>query len=588
MNWWVGMKDQNLQLLVYGENISELTPQIKYPGVVIKKINKADSKNYLFLDLLIAKNTKPGSFDIQFRKENELTCSQSFSLLPRSFKPREMKGFSAPDVIYLITPDRFVNGDKSNDIIKGMLETTIDRKDGGGRHGGDIRGMIKSLDYIAEMGYTAIWPTPLLENNMRRNSYHGYAITDHYKVDPRFGTMDDYKELAVKARQKGLKLIFDGVANHTGSNYWWMQDLPYKNWLNFPETKQVTNHRRTVNMDPYAADYDKIIMTRGWFVTSMPDLNHQNPFLANYLIQNNIWWIETLGLSGIRQDTYPYSEKEFLKKWSCRIMSEYPAFSIVGEEWSYNPAIAAYWQQGQTNKDGYTNCLKSSMDFPLQVKLTEALTEPETWDKGLVKIYEALANDFIYNRPNDLLIFGDNHDMDRLFTQLNKDVDLMQIALTYLLTMRGIPQLYYGTEVLLDNTGFPGHHGVIRSDFPGGWEKDTANTFTKQNLSANQLRMQQFLKKVLNWRKNKAVIHSGKTMHFAPDHGTYVYCRYNDKETVMVLINKNNAETTIKTERFAEIIKTKKTGIDILNGKILKIDDSIIVPAKTALILELK
>jgi len=588
MHWWTGMKNPELQLLVHGAGIGSGQPFISTTQARIKKVHKADSPNYLFIDLEIARNAKPGSFQIQFKKDGKTISSYEYFLHARSPQASQVKGFSAADVIYLITPDRFANGDTSNDVVAGMRETKLDRKHDYGRHGGDLRGMINSLDYIASMGYTAIWPTPLLENDMRQSSYHGYAITDHYKVDPRFGTVEDYKELADKARRKGIKLIYDGVVNHTGSQYWWMTDLPFRNWINYPDSLQVTNHRRTVNQDPYAAGVDRDLMVKGWFVRQMPDLNQENTFLANYLIQNNIWWIETLGLGGIRQDTYPYSQKKFLEQWSCRIMNEYPHFSIVGEEWTTNPLIVSYWQQGKSNNSGYKGCMKSTMDFPMQATLIQALTEPESWDKGLVKLYEGLANDFVYANPKDLLVFGDNHDMDRLFTQLKSDVDLQQIALTYLLTIRGIPQLYYGTEILMQNNAKPGDHGLIRSDFPGGWAGDGVNGFTGKGLSTDQVRIQTFLKKMLNWRKNKNVIHSGNTMHFAPAYGAYVYFRYNDNETIMVVLNKDTATTSINTGRFAEIIKNRKQAVNVLTGESIALANRLSIPPRSAVVLELK
>ncbi len=587
-NWWVGMKNPALQLMVNSVGIGDAVPFINHPGVVIKKVHKADSPNYLFIDLVIAKNTKPGMFNIIFKRSGEITSQVQYELKQRKTDAARLKGFSSSDVIYLITPDRFANGDSTNDIRTEMREKKLNRKNDYGRHGGDIRGIINNLDYIRNMGFTAIWPTPMLENDMRESSYHGYAITDYYKVDPRFGTIDEYKELAEKCSQKGLKLVFDGVVNHTGSNYWWMKDLPFKNWINYADSMRITNHRRTVNQDLYAAASDKELMVKGWFVSSMPDMNQSNPFLAEFLIQNTIWWAETLSLGGIRQDTYPYSEKKFLEQWTCRILNEYPQFSIVGEEWSINPLIAAYWQKGKPNTTGYNGCMKSTMDFPMQAALVAALTEPEGWDKGIVKLYEGLANDFVYANPDDLLVFGDNHDMNRLFTFLNNDVDLMQMALSYILTIRGIPQVYYGTEVLMHNSAKPGDHGLIRSDFPGGWTGDTANAFTGENLSADQQRIQIFLKKLLNWRKVKTVIHQGKTLHFAPQNGTYAYFRYNDKEAVMVVMNKNSNAVSINTKRFSEIIKERKQGINILTGEKLSIDREIIIPAKSALILEIQ
>ena len=588
MNWWVGMKNTSLQLLVHGESVGGTTVSVQYPGVRLVKVTTAESPHYLFIDLQVAPSTKPGRFPIVFRKGNKEVARFEYTLAARNREIMQQKGFSSSDVIYLITPDRFANGDPSNDRQEGLRETAVNRLNDYGRHGGDIRGIINNLDYISSMGFTAIWPTPMLENDMAHASYHGYAITDYYKVDPRFGSLDEYKELAVKMKQKGLKLIFDGVVNHTGSQYWWMKDLPFKNWINYADSMQITNHRRTVNQDIYASAADRELMVRGWFVSSMPDLNHDNPFLATFLIQNNIWWIETLGLAGIRQDTYPYSGKKFLEQWTCSIMKEYPQFSIVGEEWSTNPLIAAYWQQGKPNTTGYSGCMKSTMDFPLQSALVQALTEPESWDKGLVKLYEALANDFAYVRPNDLLVMGDNHDMDRLFTFMKKDPQLMQMALAYLLTVRGIPQLYYGTEVLLENSAKPGDHGLIRSDFPGGWKDDTLNGFTGAGLSAEQLKIQAYLKKLLNWRKNKKVIHEGKTLHFGPAQGVYVYFRYTASETVMVILNKNNKLTKLETGRFSEILGNRISAKDIITGDRYDIKQALELPAKTALVLEIK
>lgn len=587
-NWWVGMKDPNLQLLVHGNDIGKTKAVISYPGVTLKKSTKGDSDNYLFLDLSIAKTAKAGTFPIHFMKDGKTQSTFNYTISSRTRNSTSYKGFDASDVIYLVTPDRFANGDTRNDERDEMREKKLNRKDDYGRHGGDIRGMINALDYLRDMGFTALWPTPVLENNMNSSSYHGYAITDFYKVDPRFGTLEEYKELADKARQKGIKLIFDGVVNHSGSQYWWMKDLPFRNWINYPDSMRITNHRRTVNQDLYASKVDKELMTRGWFVRSMPDLNHDNNFLATYMIQNNIWWIETLGLGGIRQDTYPYSSKSFLGKWSCAIMNEYPAFSIVGEEWTPNPLIAAYWQKGKANTTGYNGCLRSPMDFPIQGLLAPALLEEEGWNTGLIKLYEGLANDFVYVNPKDLLVFGDNHDMDRLFTQVKKDPELLQIALTYLLTIRGIPQLYYGTEVLIDNSDKPGDHGLIRTDFPGGWEGDKSNGFTGKNLSKDQEKMQAFIKKILNWRKSNAVIHDGQTLHFIPSNGQYVYFRYNNSKRVMVIINKKKDAVKLKLAPYAEGIAGKKSGIDILTNEEFSLGNEIEVPGKYAMVVELK
>ena len=592
LNWWLGMKNPNLQLLINGNNIGETTPVINYPGVILKKVTKGDSKNYLFLDLVIVKNTKPGTFAINFKKDGKTVSTFDYSLLARQQDASQFKGFTSSDAIYLIVPDRFANGDYSNDVVEGLKENKIDRSFDGGRHGGDIRGIINQLDYIKDMGFTAVWPTPMLENDMEKYSYHGYSITNHYKVDPRYGTLEEYKELAKKVCEKGMKLIFDEVLNHTGSNYWWMNDLPFKDWINFPTPHPYTgsNHRRTTNQDLYASTYDKDLWKHGWFDKTMPDMNGENPFMSNYLIQNSIWWIETLQLGGIRQDTYGYSDKTFLKNWSCTIMNEYPNFNMVGEEWSTNPLITSYWQRGKQNHDGYAGCLTTIMDFPLQDALVKSLTgnEDASYNNAFTKLYEALANDFVYPNPNQIMVMGDNHDMDRLFMQLNQDVDLTQMALTYLLTIRGIPQIYYGTEILMDNTGHHKVDGLIRSDFPGGWKDDAVNGFTGAGLNANQLKIQSYLKQLLNWRKNNDVIANGKILHFAPFNGVYVYFRYNKKKTIMVVMNKNNSATTIETNRFGEIIKSKSTAVNVLTNEPVDIKTSVTVNPKSAIVFEIK
>jgi glycosidase len=590
LNWWIGMKNPNLQLLIEGNNIGETTPEFSYAGVSIKKVTRADSKNYLFIDLVIGKNTKPGKFIIHFKKGGKTIYDYEYSLLARQTDPALVKGFNSSDVVYLVVPDRFSNGDTANDIVVGMKENKVNRSFEGGRHGGDIRGIINHLDYLAAMGFTAIWPTPLLENDMKAYSYHGYSITNHYKVDPRFGTMDDYKELSTKAKQKGIKLIFDEVLNHTGSNYWWKTDLPFKNWVNKPDSFQRSNHRRTVNQDLYASKYDKDLMTNGWFDRTMPDMNGQNPFMANYLIQCSLWWIEILQLGGIRQDTYGYSDKTFLKNWSCTIMNEYPNFSLVGEEWSENPLITSYWQRGKKNHDGYAGCATTTMDFPLQAALIDALKESEGSDfgKGMTKLYEALANDFVYADPKNILLLGDNHDMDRLFMQLGQDVDLTKMALTYLLTIRGIPQIYYGTEILMDNTGHHKNDGLIRSDFPGGWPEDTINAFTGKGLSPTQQNMQAWLKQMMNWRKTNPVIADGTTLHFAPFNGIYVYFRYNKTKTIMVVMNKNSKPINLDTRRFAEILTEKTTAKNVITNELVHLKNQISVPAKSATVFEIE
>ncbi|HSP11008.1 MAG TPA: alpha-amylase family glycosyl hydrolase, partial [Salegentibacter sp.] len=373
------------------------------------------------------------------------------------------------------------------------------------------------------------------------------------------GTLEEYKELAEKARERGIKLIMDQVANHIGSGHWWMEDLPFEDWLNYQEEfeqgKEVTksNHIRTTNQDFYAAEVDKKQMTEGWFVDTMPDLNQENPFMAKYLIQNNIWWIEYLGLGGIRQDTYPYPDKEFMSEWAGAIMTEYPDFNIVGEEWSYNPLLIRYWQDGVENKDGYESNLRSTMDFAMQGAIVEGLKEEESWGSGLIKLYEALANDFAYERPEDIMIFPDNHDKSRIFTQLDEDVAKTKMVVAYMLVLPRTPQIYYGTEILMDDTANPGDHGLIRTEFPGGWDDHDTNAFTGEGLTEEETEMQDFLKKILNYRKNSEAIHSGKTLHFAPQDGVYVLARQTEDESVVIILNKNKENFSLDLKRFEQL-----------------------------------
>ena len=599
-NWWIGFKNNSLQLLVKDDKIGSSKPSISYAGVSIKKVNKARSENYLFIDLEIDKSTKAGKFDLVFTFEDGTKKAHTYELKAREKSADKYVGFNSSDAIYLITPDRFSNGDESNDINKDLKDTSLDRMDGYKRHGGDLQGIINHVDYISDLGFTTVWPTPVLTNDMPKGSYHGYAITDYYQVDPRFGTLDDYKNLADKLREKEMKLIMDQIANHCGLEHWWMKDLPFKDWVNNQKnyednienwnwkTNINSNHRRTTNQDLYASEIDRKENNEGWFVAEMPDLNQRNPFMAKYIIQNSIWWIETLGLGGIRQDTYPYPDKDFMANWAGTIMNEYPNFSIVGEEWSYNPLLVGYWQKGAQNKDGYESNLKSTMDFPMQKSIIDGINEEESWDTGLVKLYEGLANDFQYATPKDIMVFLDNHDKSRLYTEVNEDVTKAEMALSYMLMLPRIPQVYYGTEILMDDTAKPGDHGLIRTDFPGGFKGDKRNAFTKEGLSEAQKTMQSFVTKILNYRKNSEAIHNGKTIHFAPFMGTYFLFRTKDNETVVHIINKNDTPITIDLKRYSEVGLKGKTLKNILTEEAFTWGDEIHLSEKGSVILTTK
>jgi len=585
--WWKGMNNTELQMMVYGESVAELIPEIEYDGIAVKRMVLVENRNYLFIYLDIGSDATPGEFTVQFKNnEDRMIDSIDYRLLPRKKDAALRKGYDNSDVVYLITPDRFANGDTRNDDIEGMKDK-VNRGDKWGRHGGDIRGIINSLDYIADLGFTAIWLNPVLENNQPKASYHGYSTTDFFKVDPRFGTNSQYRELSGKARDKGIKIIMDMIMNHCGSEHWWMDDLPCDDWINNPDDFFITNHRRTTLRDPYASNYDRRHFIDGWFVPTMPDLNQKNPLLADYLIQNALWWIEYLNLAGIRMDTYSYSDMYFMKDWTCAVMNEYPDFNICGEEWSLNPAVLAYWQKGKENPDGYTSCLPGLLDFPLQNALKNALTEQKSWNAGMINLYEMLSNDFLYADAFKHVIFPDNHDMSRIFTQLNEDIGLFKLAITFFATMRGTPQFYYGTEILMSNTG-DNSHGNIRSDFPGGWEDDEVNAFTNQGLTKAQREIRRFIKKLLNWRKTATAIHGGKLIHFVPVNGVYTYFRFNDEMKVMVILNKTANRQNVDLTRFSELLVKGATAKNIITGREITLNNNLTVDSKQPLILEIE
>lgn len=588
--WWAGMVNPELQLLVYGKEIAELKVGIEQcEGVELVNVMRLKNPNYLVINLKLAPKVKAKKFKINFNQSNKTVFSYDYELRKREPGSAKRKGFDPSDVLYLITPDRFANGSPTNDT-KANLKEKLNRKKKGGRHGGDIKGISDNLKYIKDMGFTAIWLNPVLENDMQEYSYHGYSTTDFYKVDPRFGSNEEYRQLCKKAKAQGIKIIMDMIVNHCGSEHWWMKDLPMSDWVNnqkgfLTDQYKNTSHRKTVLQDPYVAQVDVKEFTDGWFVPTMPDMNQRNPIMAKYLIQNSIWWIEYADLSGIRMDTYSYSDRQFMSDWACQVMAEYPNFNIVGEEWFYNPAVVSYWQKGKKNKDGYTACLPSLMDFPLRESVTKGLNSKEAHFSGWISAYEMLANDFLYADPFSLVIFPDNHDMSRFFTQVKEDYNLYKLGIAYYLTMRGIPQVYYGTEILMKNPGTE-DHGIIRSDFPGGWQGDQVNAFTGKGLSDQQKAAQQFCKKLLNWRKGNTTIYQGKLLHFAPKQGIYVYFRHYQGKKVMVVLSKNKKNVDLELDRFKEILAGAIKGKEIISGKEVMLKNKLNVPAQSPMIIE--
>ena len=586
-NWWVGMKTGDLQLLVYGKNISDYVPVINSSNLKLVSTEKVKNKNYLFLNISISKNAEPENIEINFLNDNIIVDRYKFSLLERKENSSKVEGFNNSDVMYLITPDRYVNGDPENDDVEYMYERP-NRDNNRGLHGGDIQGIINNLDYIEDLGFTTIWLNPVLENNMKKSSYHGYSTTDYYKIDPRFGTNELFKELSLKSKEKGIKLVMDLIPNHCGSEHWFFLDPPMDDWINNQSGFKQTSHNRETVQDIYASEIDKKEHADGWFVETMPDLNQKNKKMSKYLIQNTLWWIEYAELSGIRVDTYPYSDKDFMSDWTFSVMNEYPNFNIVGEEWSDSPIVISYWQKDKINHDGYVSYLPTLMDFPLQISFAEALTDDFNWGKGFIKPYKTLASDFLYSNPNNLLIFPDNHDMARFYTQVNNDLDLFKMGIVYYSTMRGIPQFYYGTEILMNSDENPGDHGLIRTEFPGGWPDHSKNAFTGDGLSYEELQTQSFFKEILNWRKANEVIHNGKLIQFAPKDEIYSYFRILNDKMVWVIFNRNNSSKTLETSRFDELISNKEFGYDVLNKKSISIKNNIIIEKKSALIIEIE
>lgn len=583
-SWFTGMKETELQLMIHGSEISGFNVTTDYPGIRIKTLERTLNPNYLFVNLEIGENALPGSVTLVFTN-GQTRIIHNYQLLTHPAGPA--RGFNSSDVIYLLMPDRFSNGDPSNDNAEGMADKAV-RTNPNGRHGGDLKGISDHLDYIKNLGVTGIWLNPFLENNQPAYSYHGYSTTDFYKVDPRYGTNDDFRAMVSKAHGMGLKIVMDMIFNHIGSGHWWMKDLPSDDWIHQFSKFTRTNYRASVFMDPYASETDANVMEKGWFDRSMPDLNQSNPLVEKYLTQNSLWWIASAGIDGIRMDTYPYPDKEMMARWAKRVQDEFPGFFVVGEVWYEQEALTAYWSGNKINPDGFTSNLPSVTDFPLSLSTQRAFTEPDTWTQGVARFYTTLSQDFLYPDPFRNVIFLDNHDMTRFFTGTGMRPGIYKMALAFILTSRGIPQFYYGTEILMEGDKNKGD-GDLRKDFPGGWSGDSINAFTGKDLTDQQAEALSFTRKLLEWRKGKEVIHSGRLRHFIPDNGLYVYFRYNEKESVMIILNNSEKETrTIAKERYAEALQGFKQGTDIISGAVINDLSSFQVGPKTAMIIELK
>lgn len=593
--WFTGMKHTPLQILFYGKGIGNASVACKYVGVEFQGVVKTENPNYLFVNLVITPEAKPGAVKLVFTQGGKERTLE-YELRAKSSDKRRIQGITAADVVYMLMPDRFANGDPSNDAVKGMLDY-MNRDSLNARHGGDIQGIMDHLDYIKDLGCTAVWSTPLLENNVEYATYHGYAITDFYNIDARFGSNDLYKQYVEKAHGMGLKIIKDMVLNHCGVTHWFIKDPPTADWAHYMSDFKASkswkqdfprgNFRTSTQSDPHVSAVDKAQMTDTWFDSMMPDMNQQSPLLATYLTQNAIWWIEFAGIDGFRVDTYSYPDKNFTAAWSKAIMTQYPQFYIVGEILMNDVGVNAYWQSNTRNADGYVSNLPALTDFPWYKAVNDMLNEPEAWETGMIKLYNVLADDFQYTDAARNLIFLDNHDMNRFFSMVGEDMRKLKMGMTLLLTSRGIPQVYYETELAM-----PGMRPdpLVRKDFPGGWKSDLAsiNAFTPQGRTSKQNEALDYFKTLAQWRKTSSAIHNGKLMHFIPQNDVYVYFRYNDEQTVMVLLNNSDKEAkSLKTGRFNERLRGFSKAKNVLTGEILSDISTIPIAAKSAVVLEL-
>ena len=589
-NWYVGMKNSSLQLMVYGKNIRDSRVSVDYPGVKIDSLVRLDSPNYLFVYLNLS-GAKPGNMvlNIDGKKVN-------YPLKARTMSGDKRIGFDNSDVLYMLMPDRFASGRNITKPMKGLNPYVVDRSKPSLRHGGDLEGVRQHLDYFNQLGVTALWFTPVLENNSpdmnSQSTYHGYATTNYYRVDPRFGTNEDYARLVAEAHAKGLKVVMDMIFNHCGYDHPWVKDMPSKDWFNTPEWMKKgdsyylqTSYKLTPVLDPYASKVDKRETVDGWFVRSMPDLNQKNPHVMTYLIQNSEWWIETVGIDGIRMDTYPYADRKAMSQWMKILNEEYPNFNTVGETWVTEPAYTAAWQK-DSKLSKVNSYLKTVMDFSFYDKINLAKhEETDAWWKGLNRIYNSLCYDYLYENPSSVMAFIENHDTDR-FLENGKDTLALKQALALLLTINRIPQLYYGTEVLMNGTKEV-TDGNVRCDFLGGFAGDKHNAFTAEGRTKAENAMFNWLSKLLKWRRNNMVITKGKQIQFIPYKGVYVIARQWNDQTILTILNGTSQAVTLPLDRYAEVIGNHQEAKDVISGRKVKLGSELQLKARDTKVIEL-
>jgi len=584
MFWWVGMHNPNLQLIVHGDHITDRKVELSYPGVKLVAVHKVENPDYLFVDLRIFSSTVPGTFPIKFVKVGEKVITYNYDLKKRNTSPDRAQGVTSKDLIYLIMPDRFSNGDVSNDSFPNMREKGIHRDSMFSRHGGDLQGIMNHLDYLKDLGVTAIWLTPAIENDEPHASYHGYAVTDHYKIDPRYGTNALYKQFVEKCHAMGLKVVMDLVHNHAGTEGYTISDMPMKSWVHQWPKYTKSNFRDAAVMDPHASPADRKQMLDGWFDHRMADMNENNPYVQNFLTQNHIWWVEYSGVDGFRLDTYPYNDADYMSKWAVDVKSEFPHLSIFGETLVWSAANQAFFSEGNTVNRGFDTHLPGVTDGVWKEAVYEALNGKEGWTDGVNRLYSVMAQDFLYKDATKNTIFLDNHDMSRFLSVVGEDINKYKSGMAMLMTMRGVPQMYYGDEILMKNFSNP--DGLVRADFPGGWKADSVNKFTAKGRTAAENDAFNYVRKLANYRKNTTALQTGKLMQFIPAKGIYVYFRYDDKKTVMVVYNSGDKEQSTTTARYAERIKGAKTAKNVITDEVVNLSD-LTIPGKSTLVLEL-
>jgi glycosidase len=595
-HWWPGMQWNKVQVLVKGETTGFNSHEVslQYPGVTLDKVTRLENSKYYALDLTIAPNAEPGDVLINFTlpaqgKQKAITRQVKWPLKQRRAGKGSQyaQGITSEDLIYLIMPDRFSNGDTTNDRIPGMRDQSLNRDTVFNRHGGDLQGIINHLDYFEQMGITALWLNPVIENDRPHRTEHGYAFTDHYKIDPRLGGEAKYKELIDKMHAKGMKIVQDAVYNHVDINHIFVLDKPDADWLhNWPKHTNTT-YKDQVLMDPYGALVDKKLMSDGWFTAEMPDLNQSNPYVANFLIQHALWTVEEFGIDAWRIDTYAYNDLEFMNRCNKALLDEYPKLHIFGETWVHGIVNQAFFCENNFDIP-YKSNLPAVTDFQTNLYgIINAVNEPFGWTQGVNKLYSTLANDFVYKYPMKQVIFLDNHDLPRFWSVVNEDIKKMKVGMSWLLTCRGIPQLYYGTEVLMPGLTWP-NDGHVRKDFPGGWAGDTKNAFTGAGLTEQEKDFQEFTRKLALFRKQSSAIKTGKMTQFVPEDGMYVYFRHDDHQTVMVVMNTNLDESKLSLDRFKEVTKDYKSARDVTTQSTFRIEGEWKIPGMTCWVLELQ